>query len=130
MKKNCVSLRELAEKETVFNLLQEDFCRMECGDESFFDLKFFLSEALTNAFVHGGSNTERPVLVNWIIRRGEIEISVADNGRGFVTEKADSLDSERFFREENGGGIYLVRQVMDKVWWNNSGNVIYGLKKI
>jgi serine/threonine-protein kinase RsbW len=90
-----------------------------------FRLQVVLSEALANAILRGN----REALDKWVEVRAElradvIQVYVTDEGPGFdpstIPEpvRPDQLD------EAGGRGLFLIRQLVDAVQFNEQGNSI------
>lgn len=87
------------------------------------DLAVALTEALSNAAVHG--NRLRPeVKVRITVRvqpRG-VAVDVADSGKGFdVAALADPTEPARLLAP-GGRGVFLMRRLVDRVDYNEAGN--------
>jgi serine/threonine-protein kinase RsbW len=96
-----------------------DFIR-NCGatDEAAFGIEMALREAVTNAVVHGNQEDEaKSVEVVFNCRGNELEIEVADEGRGFdPAEVPDPTDPANVMKT-SGRGIFLMRSFMDELKW-------------
>lgn len=105
---------------------------IERGSEAGFDtdrlrlnLRVGLSEALANAMLYGNCRDPRKrVRVEARITPDEIRLRVTDEGHGFDPAKlADpTLPANR--PRIGGRGIFLIRQMMDHVEFNEKGNSI------
>jgi len=105
---------------------------IERGEEAGFDdeklrfnLRVGLSEALANAMLYGNCRDPRKrVRVEATITRHEITLRVTDEGHGFDPGRlADPTTPEHRCRI-GGRGIFLIRQMMDHVEFNEKGNSI------
>jgi serine/threonine-protein kinase RsbW len=105
---------------------------MERGREVGFDdsrlrlnFRVGLTEALANAMLYGNCRDPRKrVLVEACLTAGEIRVQVTDEGRGFDPAAVldPTLPANRI--RPGGRGIYLIRQLMDRVEFNDRGNSI------
>jgi len=92
-------------------------------EDSIFGVHLSLNEALINALNHGNKNDPaREIELDYLITADRIEISVADQGKGF---DPDAVPDPR--REENlykgvGRGLLLIRSYMNVVEFNDRGN--------
>jgi len=124
------------------------------SDEDLHDVKVCLYEALTNAFEHGNLQisgqeksqlletgqqawrnfllarladplySSRKIFVSLWISESALEVSIRDEGPGFKHEQRSlSVDPEALFRS-SGRGLLLIQSLMDKVSFNESGNLI------
>jgi serine/threonine-protein kinase RsbW len=105
---------------------------MEKGREVGFDhdrlrlnFRVGLTEALANAMLYGNCRDPRKrVKVEACFAEREIRVRVTDEGRGFDPEAVldPTLPANRV--RPGGRGIYLIRQLMDRVEFNARGNSI------
>lgn len=81
------------------------------------DIKTAVSEAVTNAIIHGYDDPEQQVMLSCMIEGNEVEITVEDSGKGIADiEKA----KEPFFTtkpelERSGMGFVFMEAFMDSV---------------
>lgn len=84
-----------------------------------------LTEALANAMLYGNCRDphKRVRVEAWLTPR-EIKVQVTDEGRGFdpTAVRDPTLPGNR--ARTGGRGIYLIRQLMDRVEFNERGNSI------
>ena len=122
-------LRNLREQQEIVERLFEDLSLRDVTLEVKNDVRLALVEGINNAFIHGCRSTDGDVKVSWIINNRSIKIEIADQGGGF------SYSPEKFSQRkepnvlcEGGMGIFLISQVMDEIFFNDKGNILYGLK--
>jgi len=82
-------------------------------------------EAVTNAIVHGNeSHPEKKVNIQIYVSHSRFRIRVRDQGNGFdVDAVADPREGDNVHRA-SGRGIYLMRNIMDRVEFKENGRVI------
>ena len=97
-----------------------------------FKVKLALEEALTNAMRHGnGLKISRKVTVRIALEGGQIEIDVSDEGSGFNPKTVPDPTQKGYAENIPGGrGIFLMRQMMDKVEFYNGGRGVRMVKKL
>jgi serine/threonine-protein kinase RsbW len=84
-----------------------------------------LTEALANAMLYGNCRDPRKrVRVEAHLTPREIKVQVTDEGRGFDPRALmdPTLPGNR--ARSGGRGIFLIRQLMDRVEFNDRGNSI------
>jgi serine/threonine-protein kinase RsbW len=84
-----------------------------------------LTEALANAMLYGNCRDPRKrVRVEAHLTPREIKVQVTDEGRGFDPQALldPTLPGNR--ARSGGRGIFLIRQLMDRVEFNDRGNSI------
>ena len=70
------------------------------------DVKLMVSELVTNGIVHGGQESDVPMMLDLCVN-GDIRCAVLDAGQSFFTERVE--------QEERGGwGLWLVEQLSDR----------------
>ncbi|MGM0484851.1 MAG: ATP-binding protein, partial [Candidatus Krumholzibacteriota bacterium] len=94
-------------------------------EDSKVNLPMVMDEALTNAIVHGNrKNPELKVHVRIYISSHRIIIQIEDRGDGFdFNSTADPTETEKLYND-SGRGIFIIREIMDKVTFKNEGTVI------
>lgn len=109
-----------------------------CIEESNeFEIKVILNELLINAIKHGnrqevGKNIKLRAKVS---KDDELSITIEDEGEGFDyccqnSVHAATGDDNCFELDETGRGIFIVKNLCEKVRFNIKGNKIEILKKI
>jgi serine/threonine-protein kinase RsbW len=90
-----------------------------------FNLRVALSEALSNAIVYGnGQDPAKSVHVRIEVAERDIVVHVRDQGDGFdPTVVPDPTLPDRVQRAD-GRGLFLIRQLVDDVFFNDRGNSI------
>ena len=86
-----------------------------------------LSEALSNAILRGNESTGgKQVRVRAIISDTDLVFEVVDEGPGFDLDKCTvDCTTEDNLTKEEGRGLFLMRQLMDRVEsFRNQGNVV------
>lgn len=88
--------------------------------------KLILSEAVTNAIVHG--NKEDPtksVHVKVFISDQSISADVKDEGAGFKPEEKKNPLKEENLLDTGGRGIFLIRQFSDHLEFRENGTLLH-----
>ncbi|WP_026884405.1 anti-sigma F factor [Clostridium akagii] len=94
--------------------------------EEISDVKTAVSEAVTNAIIHGyGDNKEGKVIIESILNKNEISISVMDEGCGIsdIKKAREPLYTSRPDLERSGMGFTVMETFMDSVEIESSENV-------
>ncbi len=108
-----------------------DYLMARCREVGFerdrmrLNLRVGVTEALANAMLYGnGRDPKKRVLVEAHISADAITIRVTDEGRGFDPNAVPdpTLPSNR--TRPGGRGIFLIRELMDLVEFNERGNSI------
>ena len=89
------------------------------------NLRVGVTEALANAMLYGNSRDPRKrVRVDAQVTEGVLTIRVTDEGRGFNPAAISDPTLPRNRKRAGGRGIFLIRKLMDRVEFNESGNSI------
>jgi len=84
-----------------------------------------LSEAVTNAIVHGNKLDEsKKVEVEVQINPDNIVSTVKDFGDGFDPEEANDPLEEENLLKDSGRGIFLIKEISDSVDYLENGTKI------
>ncbi len=81
------------------------------------DVKTALSEAVTNAIVHGYENEVKKISVHCRIRERELSLTVSDNGKGIedIEKAMEPLFTTKPDSERSGMGFAFMEAFMDEV---------------
>ena len=91
-----------------------------------FNLHVALGEALVNAILHGnGSDPSKQVAVRVVCAHAAIEVEVRDGGAGFDPAAVPDPTTPDGIAAPGGRGIFLIRQLVDDVRFNEKGNAIW-----
>jgi serine/threonine-protein kinase RsbW len=98
--------------------------RMADGSE--IDIEAALLEALANAVIHGnGDNSCKSVYVTCrCYMDGEVSITVRDEGKGFDSSTVPDPTFRDNLLFTHGRGIYLMKALMDEVFFEENGAVV------
>ena len=96
------------------------------GKDDIFAVHLTLEEAFLNAVKHGNKmDPSKKVRIDYSVDSDKVEISVTDEGNGFVPE---SVADPRFgpgLYEPGGRGLLLMSSYMDTVKYNQRGNSVH-----
>ncbi|MBN1124431.1 MAG: ATP-binding protein [Sedimentisphaerales bacterium] len=99
------------------------------SEDHLFAIHLALEEALMNAAKHGNEmDPNKEVAVEYTITPEKLEISIADQGRGFDPGTLPDPRSEENLYKYGGRGVLLMRSYMDVVEFNEKGNCVYMVK--
>lgn len=84
-----------------------------------------LTEALSNAMLYGNSrDPSKSVLVEIAFQLGRIQARVTDQGSGFDPAAVPDPTRPENLTKPCGRGLFLMRKLMDEVWFNDRGNQV------
>ena len=83
------------------------------------------AEALANAIIYGnGSDPEKRVRVEVELSAEEVALQVYDEGTGFDPAQVPDPTLPENLDGTGGRGIFLIRELMDEVRYNEPGNCV------
>ena len=131
---------ELNVKATIENIPQvtgniEDFLRRKgFRDETVFDVRLAVDEAITNVIQHGYDGKEGLIQIRCEVSIKEIVLVVEDSAKPF---NLSSVEEPRFSdslekRQIGGLGVYLIKKKMDQVThaFKNGKNILTMKKRV
>jgi len=85
--------------------------------EQLTEIKTVVSEAVTNAIIHGYENGEGLVLVTCRLQEGTMELTIEDQGRGIedIEEARQPLFTSKPELERSGMGFTIMENFMDEI---------------
>jgi len=89
------------------------------------NLRVGLAEALANAMLYGNArDPSKRVKVEVAFQDSAITARVTDEGKGFDPLSVPDPTSPGNIMRANGRGIFLMRQLLDEVHFNDRGNSV------
>ncbi len=96
-----------------------------------FTLSIALTEAITNAIIHGNErDPAKRVFAQALIEPERVVFQIADEGTGFDYQKLADPTKKENLHKQSGRGIFFVRYFMDEVKFNHLGNEITMVKYV
>lgn len=94
-------------------------------EDSKVNLPLVMDEALSNAIVHGNRNREdRKVHVRIYVSSHRFFVQVEDEGEGFQPDETIDPKQGENLVKPSGRGIYLMRELMDRVAFKEGGRLL------
>ena len=107
--------------------LVEDVCDVfNLNEDNYGNILIAVTEAVNNAIYHGNQgNPEKYIKIGFESGDKNIKFSVADEGKGFdynnLPDPTDPLNLDK----PNGRGVFLMKNLADKVEFNNNGQEVF-----
>jgi serine/threonine-protein kinase RsbW len=110
-----------------------NFIRNECriSDEiELFELKVIMNELVLNGIMHGNrEDRKKSVKLHLALKEDDhIYITVEDEGPGYDYKQV--IESCELSMKETGRGILIVRELSERLIFNNAGNRITVVKRV
>ena len=94
-------------------------------NEDIFGIQLALEEALVNAIRHGNDeDATKRVHVECHLADDLVRIQIVDEGSGFDPAQLPDPTAEEHREAPSGRGVLLMRRFMDRVEYNEKGNVV------
>ena len=103
--------------------IEELQASLHFNDETYGNIMLALSEAVTNAIVHGNEqDASKKVFIEAKSAGDRLEFSVRDEGEGFdPSDLPNPLEDDNLLKE-GGRGVYLIKQYADRVNYSEGGS--------
>ncbi|NNF12540.1 MAG: ATP-binding protein [Gemmatimonadetes bacterium] len=84
-----------------------------------------LTEALSNAMLYGnGRDPSKNVVVEVCVYAGSLRAKIRDQGMGFDPSSVPDPTLPENLARPCGRGLFLMRELLDEVWYNERGNEV------
>ncbi len=104
---------------------------LNVDEEKKFKIRLCVEEALVNAVKYGSNlRPEAKIKVDFEIDREQFKISIEDEGDGFDYKHTPNPTFEEGLNKLSGRGVFLIKNFMDKVYFNQEGNMITMIKEL
>jgi|SRR5271166_2503417 len=110
----------------VTDSISDKLAQLHVPGDKRFEIVLAVQEALANAVVHGCKNdSSKEVYCRLECHSsGRILITVTDPGQGFQPEHLSNPKHTDNLYADHGRGVYLIRELMDEVSFENNGSQI------
>ena len=94
-------------------------------DEVYFNILVVLTEAVNNSILHGNqSNPNKNVWVKCKLEKKILLFNITDEGSGFNPKIVPDPTAIEHRTQPNGRGLFLMRQLSDKLTYYNQGRSV------
>lgn len=106
--------------------LVEDVCDVfNVNEDSYGNILIAVTEAVNNAIYHGNKgNPDKRIKIGFESGEKNIKFSVADEGKGFDYDSLPDPTDPLNIDKPNGRGVFLMKNLADKVEFNNNGQEV------
>jgi serine/threonine-protein kinase RsbW len=103
-----------------------DIAKMaSCGDETRHNIMLVLTEAVTNAILHGNrQQPDKAVDISAEISADRIVLTIQDQGDGFDPKSIPNPLDEKNILKSSGRGVWLMHEFSDKVRFLDGGRKV------
>jgi serine/threonine-protein kinase RsbW len=108
---------------SVADAIDSTLLKLQVPEQRRLEIGLAVQEALVNAVVHGCKNdpTKKVHCRMQADGDGRILIVVTDPGPGFSPDRVEDPKQVDRVLKDHGRGVYLIRQLMDEVHFDNNG---------
>lgn len=125
MNKELVIKSKLENMSLVENFIDEVSVCLSIVSDLYGNLLISTIEAVTNAIVHGNNNDpEKLVHIDLVSDDKKIDVTVTDEGKGFDVSIVPDPTKPDYIEKPNGRGIFLMKNLADKVKFDKNGSVV------
>lgn len=125
MNKELIIQSKLDNMSLVENFIDEISIALSIVSDLYGNLLISTIEAVTNAIVHGNDNNpDKVVRINVESDDKKITVTVSDEGEGFDVSVVPDPTKPNYIEQPNGRGIFLMRNLADKVKFDKNGSVV------
>ena len=116
------STAELAKVESLIDKVCES---NNFSEDNYGNVLIAVTEAVNNAIEHGNMNDqEKEVVVQCVLDGKKLKFTVSDQGQGFdFDDLPDPTDPENI-EKPNGRGIFLMKNLADRVEFRDKGSKV------
>ncbi|MBN1820794.1 MAG: ATP-binding protein [Prolixibacteraceae bacterium] len=116
---------EIGHLEKIKSYLQNIVGKMQIKESAFNRILLCVSEAVTNAIIHGNRNNEnKSVKIESTLNDSTLSITISDEGRGFdYTGIPDPTKLENL-KKEKGRGLFIINFYSKEIYFFNNGSTI------
>jgi serine/threonine-protein kinase RsbW len=105
--------------------------KLHIGEEKLHTLLLVVSEAVNNGITHGNKrNRSKKVHIQCSREDALLTVKVRDEGEGFNHRILPDPRSTENLLRESGRGVFLMREMMDSVSYNDKGTEVTMVLKI
>lgn len=116
---------EISELKKVEDFLIDIFKEFNLAQKYFNKIYLCVSEAVVNSIKHGNKNDKnKTVLLEVNCKNSELKVRIEDEGEGFDLNKIEDPTSLSNLKNESGRGIFIIRNMSNKLEYNKKGNRI------
>ena len=110
---------------TVLHYIEGISKRCCLSPDRHFDVVTCITEAVNNAIVHGNAcDCNKSVHLRVLQKKNILAIHVSDEGNGFDYENLPDPTKAEYLENIGGRGVYLIKQLSDRVSFLNNGSTV------
>ena len=116
---------DVTELKKVEDFLISIFNEYKLEKKYFNKIYLCITEAVINSIKHGNKNDlEKKVSIVLDCNKEEINIQIEDEGDGFDLNNVQNPIIKENINKESGRGIFIIKNLSDKIEYNEKGNQV------
>lgn len=101
----------------------------EWDGSDLFHVQMAAEEAMVNAVTHGnGCSDQKVVEMDFKVAKQSVFMRFKDQGEGFCPDDLPDPTDDEHVEAVHGRGVFLIRNMMDEVRYNECGNEVVMIK--
>lgn len=125
MKRDIDILSEIGNIRKIESVIDELSAELKISRDAYGKILVATLEAVNNAIIHGNkTNSSKSVKVIFNFAYKNLIISVEDEGPGFNPGSIPDPTAPSNIENLHGRGVYLMKNLADKIEFNSSGNQV------
>ena len=105
--------------------LAEVMNEFKLGSDLYANMLISLTEAVNNAIIHGNGCDDKKFVHIFLEKQPDrVSFRVCDEGKGFDPDAIPDPTTEENICKEGGRGVFLIKQLCDRVDFNNNGSTV------
>ncbi len=90
-----------------------------------FEVMMIIDEVVMNAIEHGNKfDPEKKVYISYVFNDYKFEITIRDEGEGFVVNNVFATHEKLSLYDKRGRGILIIKNLVDRIEYNKEGNEV------
>ncbi len=121
-----IRITSKAENIILVERMIEDICDVYNISEDYYgNILVAITEAVNNAIYHGNkADPTKNIDISFKSSDGHVSFTVKDEGKGFGYDSLPDPTNPENLEKENGRGVFLMRNLADKVSFEDNGSTV------
>ena len=99
--------------------------QQKIGPDKFPNILITVTEAVNNAIYHGNNaDCSKSIAIYCRIKPDKLTFRISDEGKGFNHRNLPDPTSPERIDQEDGRGVYIMRQLSDKLTFRDKGRTV------
>jgi len=123
--KKIVLMSDPENLDAVAQFVKEIDAQQAIGSQVYPNILITLTEAVANAIHHGNkADVNKKIAIHCKIHPSSLTFRISDEGNGFNHRKLPDPTTPDRIDKEDGRGVFIMKQLSDKVSYRNKGRTV------